>query len=85
MARYYDSGGWSCPNREHARGVLIRLQYPKNEDAERAARFEVFLVEEDSRKTLGQYSPNQMEWAWQTLVETYGEANMEVRAIVGGT
>ena len=56
------------------------MQYPKIEDAEQAARFEVILTEGNSRKTLGRYSPNQMEWAWQTLVETYGEANLEVVA-----
>ncbi len=54
------------------------MQYPKLKDATEAARFEVFLTEGDSRKTLGQYSPNQMEWAWQTLVETYGETNLDV-------
>ena len=56
------------------------MQYPKIEDAEKAARFEVVLIEGDSRKTLGKYSPNQMEWAWQMLVETYGESNLEVQA-----
>ena len=54
------------------------MQYPKLKDATEAARFEVFLIEGDSRKTLGRYSPNQMEWAWPTLVETYGESNLEL-------